>query len=345
MSNTHWGPGKRRAGGAASDADTGSVPIDLSRLVRLDRVDLDGEIKRLLGEGRRQITVGIGADVDIQLLDDDLLAADAVPVERTLVVLTLRAESTGYVVQRGESNFGLFVWEEASPWWEVVPRLSEIRDLRPGDRISLGSTPAEGLQVVLPATPLVGSVRPADLGQDRAYQEAVRVALLHWRYRTLVLSSRHDAEVVLDDVMLTDLVVHLHREPDDPEIGLVVEAVRPEPDLWVKPRDESIRYLSEGGSLRLKGGGHRLGFDRYVIDLPPLAEVTARFSSRVPPSDHEVRQVLGLSEAEADDPKAVKRRYRALVRRFHPDRPDARPGHTSRFLEVQACYETWERRR
>lgn len=337
-----WGPGKRRAGSAPSDAGDHSVPIDLNKLVRLDRVDLDGEIRRLLGGGQRRITVGIGADVDITLLDDDLLATDAVPLERSVVVMTLRGEPTGYVVQRGEGNFGLFVWDQSAPWWQVVPRLGELRGLAAGDRISLGSTPAEGIQVTLPPAPGVGSVQAGSEGEDRQYQEAVRVALLHWRYPTVTLGVRHDAVVRLDDVMLTDLHVALHRDVDDPEVGLVVEAIRPEPDLWVRPRDEAIRYLSEGGTVRLKGGGHELGFERFRIELPIPQVVAPRFTGRVPPTRDEVARVLGLSLDDLDDPGLVKRRHRELVRRFHPDLAGASEGHRSRFLEIQACVRAWE---
>jgi hypothetical protein len=96
--------------------------------------------------------------------------------------------------------------------------------------------------------------------------------------------------------------------------------------------------------VRLKGAGHQLGFDQYVIDLPELAVVEPRFTTRVPPTDAEIIEVLGLYPGQEDDPRAVKGRYRQLVRQLHPDRAGHSEGNTSRFLEVQACYEAWKRR-
>jgi DnaJ-class molecular chaperone len=40
----------------------------------------------------------------------------------------------------------------------------------------------------------------------------------------------------------------------------------------------------------------------------------------------------------------VKARYRDLARRFHPDRHSGDPGDTSRFLEIQTCFDAWRPR-
>src|SRR5688572_16890122 len=138
-----------------SDSASRSMPMVLARLIQTQAVDLAAEMAVLLAQGQRRITLGLGPGVDVPLLDEELHAAEVALLDRELVVATVRAEPDGYVVERGWTNFGIYVWSEREPLWQSVPWMGEVRGLRPGDKLALGSTPAEALKLVFPDSPLV----------------------------------------------------------------------------------------------------------------------------------------------------------------------------------------------
>lgn len=136
--------------------ETRALPVAIARLVQSQtHIDIEGELRALLEEGNRRVTIGIGPSVDIPLLDEELHAAEIAEMDRELVVCTVMAEPDGYVVERGWSNFGLYTWSDQDPIWNSVPWMGLVRGLRPGDKVAMGSTPAEALQFVLPESPLV----------------------------------------------------------------------------------------------------------------------------------------------------------------------------------------------
>src|SRR5687767_5298422 len=128
------------------------MPIAIARLVQQqgqNEVDIEAELRSLLEAGHRRITIGLGEGVDIPLLDQELHAAEIAELDRDLVVAAVRAEPDGYVIERGYSNFGLYVWSDQDPIWHSVPWMGVVRALRPGDKVALGSAPAEAIQFLL----------------------------------------------------------------------------------------------------------------------------------------------------------------------------------------------------
>ena len=357
------------------------MPLALAQLVTSQAIDLGAEVRALLRGGKRRITMGLGPGVDVPLLDEELYAAEVAVLERELVVAAIRAEPDGYVVERGWSNFGVYVWTEREPVWSSVPHMGEVRGLRPGDKVALGSTPADAVSFQLPESDLVPppmahrterqrraskqrTVRtpepaprrttpppaqrvvqppaPRRPVQDRArFQEVFEVALNHWRYPMLTIGTDPSHVIVLDDPQLGSLRAALSRNVDSPERGYDLFVKDPGAELWVQPQGESPRDLAKGAVVRLKGAGNRLGFSGYVVELPAPARPVPRFGPRETPSSIDVAKVLGLGLLQLQDPGIVKARYRELARRFHPDRHDGDPGHLSRFLEIQACFDAW----
>ena len=138
------------------DRDPVQLPPRIARLVqKANAATLTREIELAMAEGLNPVTIGIGPGVDVPLLDNELYAAEIAALNRQLVVATIRAEPDGYVVERGRSNFGVYTWAEREPGWTSVPFMSFVRGLRAGDRIALGSTPADSLTFFLPESALV----------------------------------------------------------------------------------------------------------------------------------------------------------------------------------------------
>jgi hypothetical protein len=326
----------RRAGWAHSDARKTTLPLSMDQLVRVSRVDLEAEILRCLGEGLRTIRIGLGTAVDIRLLDDDLLAADVRLVDRELEILIVHAEAGfGYTLHRGASNFGVY-WGPSDAAFpdRSVRRHSQVAGLVGGDRVGLGSTPAEALRFALPRlSDLPSGLAPAD---ERA-SERFRIALCHWRYRVVTFGGHPNAVLRFAEPELSPLRAALVRELDAPD-GYRLMALVPAADLAVARRGSGIFVpLSAGDLIQLPGGGHRLRFGGVQVVLPEPVAPTPRFSARVRPTLSDVADVFGLDDL--DDPTVVRARYRELVRELHPDRNREDPGHTSRFHEVQACWE------
>lgn len=377
------------------------LPARLTHLMQSTQtVDLAQEVRTLLTEGRQRLTLGLGPGVDIPLLDEELYAADVELIDRQLVVAVIRAEPDGYVVERGWSNFGVYVFTANEPLWTSVPHMGYVRGLRPGDQVALGSTPAEAIRFALPESALVpppvalrtsrqrraaaqrrsrpeapppgspppGSPPPRTIRQtppappeaqppqaaappppaqsaaqrDR-FQDPFEIALLHWRYAMNSFGTDPGSVIVLDDPALGSLRAALGRNLEQPDRGYDLFVKDPGPGLWVQPRGEEASALQRGSVVRLKGPGNRLHFGGYVVELPPPAVPVSRFGPHEIPSPASIQSVLGLPPGAIDDPAQVKAAYRALIRRFHPDRHDGDPGHLSRFLEIKACFEAWKR--
>lgn len=367
------------------------MPMVLARLIQSQAVDLAGEVSALLADGRRRITLGIGPGVDVPLLDEELHAAEVAMLDRELVVAAIRAEPDGYVVERGATNFGVYVWSERDPIWQSVPWMGEVRALRPGDKLALGSTPAEAVKLIFPDSPLVprrapvrrterqqraaeraapssapattpappprsaqpgrsttpGSARRATPprnwagGPPHRYQNLFDVALRHWRYAMLTIGTDSKSTLVLDDPELADLRLAIARNPQHPERGYELFVKAAECNPWVAPDGQSVRPVDKGAVERLQGPGNRIGFGPYVVLLPEPVVPTPRFAPRQIPTKAEIADVLGVAELDLTDGEKVKTRYRDLARRFHPDRNSGDPGDTSRFLEIQTCFDAW----
>ncbi|MBX2799755.1 MAG: J domain-containing protein [Myxococcales bacterium] len=366
--------------------DPVQLPIHIARLVQssASSIDLGAELRSLLADGRRRVTVGLGPGVDLPLLDEELYSADVGVVDRELVVAAIRAEPDGYVVERGWSNFGVYVWQEAEPLWQSVPYMGFVRGLRPGDQLALGSTPADALKLQLPESPIVAppvarrthrqtaaarqrvtrpttppapppvaapppptpTAPPSPSGPvDRArYQHAFDVALMHWQYAMVTIGTDPESVIVIDDPALEGLRAAIGRNLEQPERGYDLFVKDPGPRFWVRPAGEEVRALAKGDIVRLKGPGNLLGFQGYMVELPPPAVPTPRFSATEPPEDAEIADVMGVPLDRLNDRTLIKARYRALARRFHPDRHGGEPGHLSRFLELTACFDTWSAR-
>ena len=138
------------------ERDPVHLPARLARLVqKANAEDLTRELTALLAEGRRHVSVGLGPGVDVPLLDEELYAAEVALLDRELVVMLVRVEADGYVIERGWSNFGVYTWAHADPGWNSVPSMGMIRGLRDGDKVALGSAPADSLTFVLPPNALI----------------------------------------------------------------------------------------------------------------------------------------------------------------------------------------------
>lgn len=373
-----------------------ALPMTLARLVQdQTHVDVEGELRALLEEGQRRVTIGIGPTVDIPLLDEELHAAEIAELDRELVVAAVRAEPDGYVIERGWSNFGLYTWSDQEPIWQSVPWMGVVRGLRPGDKVAMGSTPAESLRFTLPesslvpprmhrrsarqdqagqerrgresadkrrtlvtprgaahaatpwgtpATPSGGARRPAPARVDSdRFQARFDVAIRHWRYPMVTFGTDRSSVVVLDDPELAGLRAAITRDLEHPERGYELFVKDPTPEMWVQPAGGAARLLARGDMIKLRGGGNRLGFHGYVVQLPEPAGPIPRFGPRQVPTDAEIASVLGVRPQDLGDADEVKAAYRELARRFHPDRHDGDPGHLSRFLEIQVCFDAWKR--
>jgi hypothetical protein len=376
--------------------ETRALPVAIARLVQNQtHVDIEGELRALLEEGNRRVSIGIGPTVDIPLLDEELHAAEIAEMDRELVVCTVMAEPDGYVVERGWSNFGLYTWSDKDPIWNSVPWMGLVRSLRPGDKVAMGSTPAEALQFVLPESPLVpprvhrrslrkeqaskpkpkdpepdrrtlratprpgqtpgpaaprtpggSSPRPAPLRVDAdRYQARFDVAIRHWRYAMITIGADPASVVVLDDPDLSTLRAAIGRNLEQPDRGYELFVKDPTPELWVQPANGAAKLLARGDVIKLRGSGSRIGFAGYVVNLPDPAMPSPRFGPRQVPTGAEIAGVLGLDEVDLDEADRVKAAYRDLARRFHPDRHDGEPGHVSRFLELQVCFNAWKKAR
>ncbi len=143
-----------------SDDRVKQLPLQVARQILTHQVDLESELRALLNDGQRRITIGLGHGVDVPLLPAELEASDVSLIDRDLVIGIVRAEPGAYTVERGHSNFGLFTMNRTERTWQSVPFMSETRGLLPGDKIALGSTPAEAIQFRLPDCALVSRPRP-----------------------------------------------------------------------------------------------------------------------------------------------------------------------------------------
>lgn len=377
------------------------LPVAIARLVQQqgrNEIDIEAELRSLLDAGHRRITIGLGVGVDIPLLDQELHAAEIAELDRDLVVAAVRAEPDGYVIERGWSNFGLYVWTDTEPVWQSIPWMGMVRALRPGDKVALGSTPAEAVQFQLPESALVpprlhrrsqrveqaaeqrknreptppadptftpsgrsprgaterppgsggGTTRsaprpaPVRVDSDR-FQARFDIAVKHWRYAMMTIGGDDSSVIVLDDPDLGSLRAALGRNLDQPDRGYELFVKDPGPDLWVQPTGSGARLLARADVVKLRGAGNRLGFAGYVVQLPDPAAPVPRFGPRQTPTRAEISDVLGIPENQLADTDLVKSRYRELALRFHPDRHDGDPGHLSRFLEIQSCFDVWKR--
>ncbi|MEQ1507816.1 MAG: DnaJ domain-containing protein, partial [Myxococcota bacterium] len=188
------------------------------------------------------------------------------------------------------------------------------------------------------------SPRPAPLRVDSdRFQARFDVALRFWRYAMLTIGGDDKSVIGLDDPELAPLRAAIARNLDQPDRGYELFVKDPTPELWVQPAGAGAQLLSRGQVVKLRGPGNRIGFWGYVVQLPEPAAPIPRFGPRHVPTPYEIADVLGVREHELSDLDAVKSAYRELVRRFHPDRHDGDPGHLSRFLEIQTCFDAWKR--
>ncbi len=76
-------------GGVVGDQQATTLPMSLTEMVRVSRADISADLREAIERGQTTVTIGIGDVCDIQLLDDDLLAAHVALRERRLVVVTV----------------------------------------------------------------------------------------------------------------------------------------------------------------------------------------------------------------------------------------------------------------
>jgi len=343
LPKTTWGPGQRRAGSVPGDQADSTMPLRVDQIVRVCRVDLEAELLRALLDGKSAITVGLGNGVDIPLLEDDLLAADVAPTDRQLLVATFTLTPTGWRIERHDS-FGVYVQDHDSFCWASVPSLGEVEGLLPGLRIGLGSCPADAITFRLPSPPAGTYVFTGSVEADVPLTEAFRIALHHWRYDVVTFGGSDKCVIVLPDPDMRLLKGALRRDLSHPERGVELLVLDPGPGMWLHPTGGERSRLTVGTRLHLVGGGHLLGLGQSVVVLPTPVDPEPRFTGRLAPTDDDVAAVFGVGLGVLDDTKAMRKRYRALVSMLHPDRTGGGPGPTSRFVEVQACFEAWQRR-
>ncbi len=135
------------------------LPPALARMVLTQSkpADLAAEITTLLRVGRRRVTLGLGPEVDVPLLPDELVRADVAVGDRSLVVAVIRVDVEGYAVERPATNFGVYVRKDSV--WRSVPQLGDVKGLPAGTELGLGSTPAEALKLTLPDGPWIVPVQ------------------------------------------------------------------------------------------------------------------------------------------------------------------------------------------
>jgi len=177
------------------------------------------------------------------------------------------------------------------------------------------------------------------------YQAQFHAALLHWRYDEITFGSEADRIIRMADTELEGLRGAIARHPDDPSAGyrLTVEnhavAVH-----YCRRGSDQFQTAVPGEVVKLDGHGNRIRFgEDHHIELSAPKVVAPRFTGRYLPSEEDIVAVLGLHPDNMRDPHLVKVRYRELIRRLHPDRVGENDGHRSRFLEVQACWQVYER--
>lgn len=311
------------------------MTLPINALVRSFRADLEGELARLLRAGKTPIDIGLGPRVDVPLLTDDLLAAHVAWAPRQIVIARVRRTARGYVIAR-ESNFGVFWRTPNETDWVAIRPYSHVEGLLAGDTVGLGSCPADAIAFQLPA--LVGDAPTTEDGGDWRAAGQLQIAVAHWRYADLTVGSSPRAVVRLTEPAFARAALMLSRDLDRPEAGFQLRVLHPGPGTALAaPGELDFARLDASSQRRIDKPGYRLRLGGHVLPIPAPIAPTPRFSSREKPSIAEILEVFDLGPHDLEDAAVVKARYRELVRRFHPDR-HANPGHTSRFLEVQACW-------
>ncbi len=314
----------------------------MNGLVNSDRVDIEAALAGRLGDRARVCTIGVGPGVDLALPPVELRSAHVSLVPRRLTIVRIRVvPHEGYRLERGESHFGVY-WKRAGAGkaWQTLERGGVAGPLLPGDRVRLGSSPADGIRFRLPELPgeleagvTTGRV-PDDLGRR------FRVALHHWSYPTISFGGPAACELHLPDASLAGFAAALHRDLDDPGAGYHVQHLVGPPVLAAGLGPGQPLVPLQVGERRHVPPGARLGFGRFRATLPEPRVPVTRFRGDTP-SKEDMMDVLGLDALSLARPEVVKARCRALFRRLHPDRTDGHRGDLSRFLEVRACWEAY----
>lgn len=337
-----------KPGAVPTDQHASTAPIPLTALVAVSRVDVSGLLRQRIQSGQLQTSVGIGETADITLLDDDLLAADVTLVlDRRLIIVTVSFRpGRGFSVARGHANFGVFL-ESMDGAFESINRYRQIDGMLPGDRVGLGSCPSDALWFSLPdvagAQLLPRESRSPMGGYSLLYQERFRTAVLHWRYPRIQFGSDKDALVRIDDPALDGLEGVLSRKLDDPSYGYGLILHRCPVEMHLSTGGfEPFKPVETGVEMRLHGLGNRFRFGGHQVELPGCVVPSARFAGRETPTSQDIIAVFAIDPADLYDKNVVKGRYRELARMLHPDRVGDHEGHTSRFIEVQACWKAWQ---
>lgn len=316
---------------------------DLNALVRLTRVDFSAELTRLFRAGRRSVTIGIGDHADIPLLDADLMANHVRVIERRLTVVEIAWDrKEGFSLYRDFCSFGVFVELEADDGWVSLGIGRVMRNLPAGAMLGLGSHPAESLKFTLP-----------DLGR-RAFDEAgdrdawvedrFRTALLFWRYDEITFGDDESAVIDLVEPRFAGLSGALVRSCDDPARGMLLHNRADSTLVRARPGAATTASIVwHGAPVHLTGTRNSLFLGALEILLPEPQAPQPRFSDRQRPTREDLSVVFGIPMEALADSDLVRARYRDLVRRLHPDRNAGNVGHLSRFLEVVACWEGWQR--
>ena len=337
----------RLPGGARSDSERTTRPMTLNALVRSSRADVAGGIWAGLRNGLGQVRIGIGDDVHICLLKDDLLSAHVQKWPDDICIASVRWGPKGYVIERGRRSFGVFCAPKAYPGdWMSIRNESTLEGLRPGDLVSLGSCPGEGITFRLPVPPDgCATTNEVEEGSWRI-ERRLRTALQHWRYAELTLGTDPESTIPIDDPTLGSVKLLFSRDPDEPRNGLHLEALEVG-EFGVRHTGltgHRFHPLSPGDRTSFERPGHRLKIGPYEVVVPGPVNPSPRFADRTVPSLQDILEVFELDASALSEPDRIKARYRELARRFHPDRTRGDPGHASRFVEIRACWAEWEAR-
>ncbi len=179
--------------------------------------------------------------------------------------------------------------------------------------------------------------------RDR-YQRRFDLALRHWHYAMVTFGDDESAVIPVDDPEVAGLRAALSRNLTHPERGYDLFVRAPGPDLWVKVHGEAVQQLEAGDVVRLVGGGNRIGFHGYVVELAAPTIPVPRFTKKETPTVEDIAEVLDLPVERLPEVDLVSARYRVLAHRFRPDRHTGEPGDLSRFLELKVCFDAWKDR-
>jgi len=327
-----------------------TLPVSPYGLATREGRHLEEAITRLMDEDKSIITIGLGEGFDISPLDDELVDRDIHHLDRDLLVLRIDWDPyRGYTINKGMNSFGVFYCRYDWETWRDLGWAGVAR-LQPMDRISLGSSPGDGITLSLPDIPGFTAVRrerPPEDAIEYSPQEALKYALRHWDYEEITLGTDETCVVRFHEDEGLDFRIRLSRNPREPGAGYRVsyDPVSAYPVFLRKPDDTwQFTELQPLRGVTLRGPGNVLRvLDHTIILPPPIEPIPSPFQGRRKPTREEIAMILGVSWEEYADADRMRKRYRSLVRRLHPDLSGGTPGTAAHLLDVKTVWEAYTR--